>query len=138
MPGPLPTALRKRVVTAYHNKEGSHRALAERFCVNRSSVQRWLELERETRALSARPMGGARHARKVGAEGEAFLREVLAEVPDSTLPELAEAYEVRFGVTMDSRTMGRSLARMGMTKKKGRGERRGRSTPTWSPPATPT
>jgi transposase len=130
MPRPCSEELRARVVSAYHNGEGTQRELAVRFCVDRSSVMRWLKLKQETGALQARPRGGARHERKVSAEGEAFLREVLSDVPDSTIAELVVAYEGEFGVKMDDRTMGRALARMGYTKKKGRSGRRKRTDPT--------
>jgi transposase len=120
VPGPLPDELRKRVITEYHNGEGSIRALAVRFDVQRTTISEWLALERETGSLSPRPMGGARTERKVNSEGEEFLKEVLVEVPDSTLPELTEAYEDVFGVEMDKTTMGRTLRRMGYTKKKRR------------------
>ena len=123
MAGPSPKELRERVITAYHNGEGSQRELAARFCIERSTLEKWLKLEAETGALDPRPMGGARHPRKVDAEGESFVRQVLADVPDSTIPELVAAYEAEFGRTMDNRTMGRALSRMGYTKKKGSGGR---------------
>lgn len=129
MAGPSPQELRQRVIAAYHNGEGSQRELAARFCLQKTTVYEWLRLERETGSVAARPMGGARHQRKVDGEGEAFLRQVLLDVPDSTIAELVSAYDGEFGVKMDERTLGRALARMGYTKKKGRSGR-----PRWSGP----
>jgi transposase len=130
MAGPLPEELRTRVIAAYHNGEGSQRELARRFGLQRTTVCEWLQLERETGSLAARPRGGARHERKVDASGEAFLRQVLADVPDSTIGELVLAYEAEFGKKMDDRTMGRALARMGYTKKKGRNGHQRWNAPT--------
>jgi transposase len=58
------------------------------------------------------------------------LRQVLADVPDSTIGELVLAYEAEFGKKMDDRTMGRALARMGYTKKKGRNGHQRWNAPT--------
>lgn len=137
MAGPSPKELRERVINAYHDGEGSQRELAARFAIQRSTLERWLRLEAETGALDPRPMGGARHPRKVDAAGEAFLRQILADVPDSTIAELVLVYEAEFGVTMDDRTMGRALARMGYTKKKGRSGRRKPTGPMSSPREKP-
>lgn len=64
-------------------------------------------------------MGGARRQRKVNAEGEKFIADVLAEVPDSSMDELAAAYEEEFGVSMHKSTTARTVGRMGYTRKRG-------------------
>jgi hypothetical protein len=51
--------------------------------------------------------------------GENFVRELLELMPDSTQPELVAAYEDVFKVRMHRSTMGRSVARMGFTRKWG-------------------
>jgi transposase len=119
MPAPYPRELRDRVVTAYNNGEGTYEELADRFQVGRATVDRWLGLERTTGSVAPLAMGGARHAPMVDAAGEEYIRELLDLMPDSTLRELADGYEERFGVRMHERTMGRSVARMGLTRKRG-------------------
>lgn len=119
MPGAYPVELRERVIAAYDDGEGTYEELAERFKVGRATVNRWLGLARRTGSVEAKPMGGARHERKVQGKGEEFVQELLAVMPDSTQRELAEAYADEFGVKMHRSTMGRSVARMGYTRKRG-------------------
>jgi transposase len=119
VPGPHPMALRERVIEAYNNGEGTYDELAERFRVGRASVDRWIGLAKRTGSVEPKPMGGARHERKVDGEGEDFVREFLEQMPDSTQPELVAAYEEEFKVRMHRSTMGRSVARMGFTRKRG-------------------
>jgi transposase len=88
--------------------------------VGRATVDRWISRSRGTGPLAASPMGGARHERKVTEEGEKFVRELLDAMPDSTQRELADAYEQQFGVKLHRSTMGRSVERMGFTRKWGR------------------
>lgn len=128
MPAPYPIELRKRVVTAHHDGEGTFAELAERFCVGEASVNRWVALERRTGALDAQKPGSAKPL--VDATGRAFLEQVLKDVPDSTGPELVEAYEENFGVSMSISTMYRTLGQMGFTRKRGPSGRQLRFGPT--------
>ncbi len=130
MPGPHPVELRERVVEAFDNGEGTHDELAARFAVGRSCVHRWVALARTTGSVQARPMGGARHERKVNEQGEELLRELLDVAPDTTIAELLTSYETEFGVRMDPRTMGRSVARIGYTRKRGLSGHRRPTGPT--------
>ena len=129
MPAPYPIELRERVVAAHHDGEGTFAELAERFSVGEASVNRWVSLERRTGGLEALKPGSAMPL--VNAVGRAFLEEVLAEVPDSTGPELVDAYEEAFGIRMSHSTMYRTLGQMGFTRKRGLSGPRLRSGPTW-------
>ncbi len=102
-----PVELRMRVVEAFNNGEGTYDEIAARFCVGRASVVRWVALERDTGSVEPKPMGGARHERLIGREGEEFIRRVLKEIPDTTIPKLVAAYEEVFGIQVALRTMGR-------------------------------
>ena len=119
MPGPLPKELRERVIAAYKEGAGTYDEIAERFRVGRATVDRWLARERTTGSVEPLKAGGARHPRKVDEKGEELVRELVEVMPDSTLRELAQTYEEEFGVKMHERTMGRSVARMGLTRKRG-------------------
>jgi transposase len=55
---PLSNDLRKRILDAVDNKEGSRRELAVRFSVNTSTITRLLQLRRQTGSVEPRPHGG--------------------------------------------------------------------------------
>jgi putative transposase len=64
MPAPYRVELRRRIVRAYTNKEGSIRALAaKRFAVAPGTVKNYLNLLRKTGSLAPRPHGGGRRSR---------------------------------------------------------------------------
>src|SRR3954468_14884009 len=70
-------------------KDGlSRRAAAKRFGVSVSSAIRWVALEKETGAVSHRPMGGDRNA-KLGKHRE-FLLDLIKAEPDLTLQEIRQ------------------------------------------------
>lgn len=111
--------LRRRAVAAYEQGTDSLDAVAARFAVGRASLVRWRALERETGALTPRPNAGGTPL-AVTEAGEALLRAWLAD--DPSLPQhvlatrLAEAGQPPVG----QQTVGRALARMGLTRKKSR------------------
>ena len=55
---PLSNDLRRRIVDAVDNREGSRRKLAARFGVDPSTITRLLQLRRETGSFEPRPRGG--------------------------------------------------------------------------------
>jgi transposase len=119
MAKPIPRELRQRVVDAYGRGEGTYEDVAARFMVGRATVSRWLGLERRTGSVEPKAMGGKRHEYIIGPDGEAFLNEILLELPDTNLAELADAFDDRFGQRPAVRTMGRALHRMGLSRKRG-------------------
>ncbi len=119
MPKPYPMELRERVIAAYDRNEGTHDTLAVRFSVGVATVNRWLARRRRSGSVAPSPMGGARHERKVDQAGEKFIADILAEVPDSSMDELVDAYREEFGIEMHKSTMARSVGRMGYTRKRG-------------------
>ena len=136
MARPHPRALRERVVTAYEDGEGSYAELAERFGVGEASVDRWLALKRKSGDVAPRAMGGARHERKIGEAGKAFIVQALKDVPDSSIVELVQAYEEEFGVRVGRETMRVTVAELGYTKKKPSAGLRPHVGPTWSKTAS--
>ena len=52
---PLSNDLRKRILEAVDNKEGSRRKLASRFKVNTATITKLLRLRRETGSYEPRP-----------------------------------------------------------------------------------
>ncbi len=137
MAAPHPPALRQRVVAAYTRGEGSYAEIGGRFNVGEATVFRWVDRSRKTGSLAPRPMGGARHAYKVDAAGEQFIRETFEALPDTTLPELSEAYEEVFDIYVSPQTLSDTVRRMGYTKKRGSSDPGRPSERMWSPPETP-
>lgn len=114
MPAPLPLALRARVVDAL--REQTPTEVAERFDVGIATVHRYARAVREGRSLVPKPPPGA--DRIVDAAGEALFESWLAENPSLTHADLAARYEAETGVAISASTAGRTIARMGQTRKK--------------------
>src|ERR1700712_139288 len=91
---PLSNDLRKRILDAVDNREGSRRELAARFKVNTSTITRLLQLRRQTGSFEPRPHGGGV---KPTLDHDALerLRELVEETPDATLATLKQ----RLGVS---------------------------------------
>jgi len=111
MPAPYRIELRRRIVRAYTKKEGSIHALAERFDVAPATVQRYLQLLKETGSLAPRPHRGGRRSRLQSRHLQQIQR-LLHEMPDATMGELAEALARRYHVEVGGSVMWRALQRI--------------------------
>jgi transposase len=82
-------------------------------------VKRWVRRKRETGSLEpAKRRYGPRPF--ANDERTALLLELLAERNDWTLQELADAWGERCGKSVSADTVGRTLAKLGYTRKKRR------------------
>lgn len=117
--GPYGLDLRTRIVEAHQDGEGSVRELAERFAVAPNTVQNYLNLQRATGSVAPRPHGGG-PGPAIDARGQEQLRALLQEMPDATEDELADALVRRHRIVVSGSTVGRTLRRMGITRKKKR------------------
>src|SRR5262249_43341919 len=110
---PLSNDLRRRILDAVDNHEGSQRELAERFDVNPSTIVRWLQLRRRTGSAAPRP-----HARGQppvpGPEDLEPPPQPLAQEPDAT----PAPNRGRVGATGSIMVIWRGLKRLGITRKK--------------------
>jgi transposase len=122
--------LRMRVVRAFEAREGSYDELARRFAVGRATVNRWLRLKRETGDIRRRPRGGG-HPFLLGEEHLRMFRAIVMAKPDGSRAELAKLLLARTGISVSLATLGRSLHRLGFTRKKRRYMLR-KETPTAS------
>ena len=122
--GPLSMDLRERIVKAHQEGQGSVRKLAKRFKVGSRTVSRYLAAMRDKGDLTPSPERGKPPAKI----DQAVLRELWEATPDATEAELAEALRQRTGVQVHRATVGRTLLRMGLTRKK---------SPTRPPSRTP-
>ena len=120
MPRPYSVDLRRRVVSAYENGEGTYVEIAERFGIGEATVDRWVSRDRRTGSVEPSAMGGDRHS-KFTAEHDARLAAMVAEAPDATRAELAERVRQELGLVVSaSGAVQRALVRLGVTRKKRR------------------
>jgi transposase len=110
---PLSNDLRKRILDAVDNNEGSRSKLAARFKVNTATITKLLRLRRETGSYEPRPhAGGVAPA----LDGDALerLRKLVEETPDATL----EALRQKMGVSGSRMIICRALQKLGLPLKK--------------------
>lgn len=103
--------LRKRVLEAYLNGEGSQRVLAARFKVSVDFVRRLLKKYRETGELAPGEAGGGQQP-LVDSGGLAVVRLLMAAQPAATLAELCALYEGETGTSVSVATMCRVRQRL--------------------------
>ncbi|MEO0537461.1 MAG: transposase [Cyanobacteria bacterium P01_A01_bin.123] len=96
--------LRSRIVKTYESETISQRALAQRFCVATSFVQKILKQYRETGSLAPKPHGGGHRAKLNGAQ-ELILAELVEAKNDATLLELAELLAERTQLSVSPATV---------------------------------
>lgn len=107
--------LRRRVVAAYRNKEGSYVVLAARFAVSRAVVGKLVRQERELGTLEPQVhLRGRKPA--ISGEKEAELARHLKDHPDATLRERIEA----LGLDCTVKTMWQTIRRLKWRYKKSR------------------
>ena len=105
---PLSNDLRKRILDAVDNHEGSRRKLAARFKVNTSTITRLLQLRRETGSFEPRPHGGGVEP-TLDHDALERLRELVEETPDATLETLKQ----KMGVSGSRMIICRALQKLG-------------------------
>jgi transposase len=109
--------LRKRILKAYLNKEGTVDELADRFDVGRSSVSRIARLYRETGSVNPRQYRrGPKY--RIDDRGLQVLKKLVEKEPDATLEELRDTYYKRTEIWVGCSTVFRALLRMNLTRKK--------------------
>src|SRR3954467_15291418 len=110
---PLSNYLRKRILEAVDNKEGSRRKLAARFKVNTSTITKLLRLRRETGSFEPRPHGGGVEP-TLDHEALERLGKLVKQTPGATL----EALRREMGITGSRMIIGRGLQKLGLPLKK--------------------
>lgn len=113
MPAPLSPDLRRRIVAATRTR--SQATVAAQFAVARATVQRLVYLDRAGDLAPKPHNGGPR--RRLGPDHEALVRYGLAEDPSLTQAELATRLS-EAGCPVSRQTAGRTIARIGYTRKK--------------------
>ena len=117
MPAPYSMDLRKKIILAYENGEGSVATVAKRFKVALSTVVSYLKRKRETGDV--KPIVG-KPAKKaiIDTKGRSVIRWWVERKPDIILYELCEKYQKRFKVKVSLSMMCRALQQMNLRRKK--------------------
>jgi len=108
--------LRKKILSAWQNKEDTQRGLAKRFKVSLSFIRDFLRRYRETNEIEAKPQGGDRRSKVIGKDQE-FLKTLVKEQGDIYLREIQEILEQR-GVEVSVSSLCRTLKRLDLGRKK--------------------
>lgn len=109
--------LRERVVATYERGDRTIPEVAREFKVGEATLNRWLRLRRETGFLAPRPHRGGTPA-KITEDHLGAFKVLVDQAPDKTHVELSEAVLERMGITVSSRSVGRTLERMEYSFKK--------------------
>jgi len=123
MPKPLSLDLRRRIVAAYEEATATFREIAERFSVGEATVNRFVNRFRREGSVEPKPHGGGTPS-KLGEAQYAQIAALVAEKPDRTIAELVTEMRQRHGYTMSPATMSRTVAKLGLTRKKRLSQRR--------------
>lgn len=117
MGAPISMDLRKRLVDAYEQGEGSIVVVAKRFHVGSATMKRLLWLKRDTGVLAPEKRATGVNT-KLDDDARASLAAWVRDQPDLTREELAtELVEAR-GILVSVVTIGRELKRLGLPGKK--------------------
>lgn len=95
--------LRDRIMQALQAGEASQPAIAARFCVSLSFVEKLWQRFRRSGSSAAKPHAGGR--RRALADHTALLRREVAQQPDATLEELRERIAAAQGPQVSSATI---------------------------------
>jgi len=109
--------LRERVIAALQRGGMTDEQAAKLFQIGEATVHRWKRLKRETGALEPRPRGGG-YPPRIAPGKEQLVREIVADQPDLTIQEAAWEFHRRTGTSVSRATMGRTLRKLGLTRKK--------------------
>lgn len=123
MPAAYPKELRERAIQTYLAGGGTYDEVADRFCVGRATINRWINRFRETGSVEPLPHGGG-PPRKLDEEHRGQLLAAVEEKPDATREELREKLCESSELDVSVWTIGRELRRANLTVKKSRSLRR--------------
>lgn len=107
--------LRQRIVQAVRDGQ-TQPAVAERFGVSLSSVQRFVRLQKKQGNLAAKPLPGRKPA--FDADQRQELEALLRQKTDWTLHQLADAWLVHSGIRISVSALHRAVQQSGYRYKK--------------------
>jgi transposase len=109
--------LRKRVVQAVDNKEGTHKEIAKTFRVSKAFLEKLLKQRRERGSIEALPHGGGQ-VPLLDESKESLIANRVEGDNDATLEELCEYLENKTKLRVSISTMCRVLQRLELRRKK--------------------
>ncbi len=109
--------LRKKILSAWENKEGTQRELAKRFKVSLSFIRDFLRRYRETGKIAAKPQGGDRRSKIKGKDQE-LLKKIVAEQSDIYVREIQESLQKSTAINVSVSSLCRTLKRLKLGRKK--------------------
>lgn len=115
---PYSQDLRDRIMQALQAGNASQPAIAARFCVSLSFVEKLWQRFRRSGSSAAKPHAGGR--RRALIDHTALLRREVEHQPDATLEELRERLAVAQGPQVSAATICRELQRLQLPVKKSR------------------
>lgn len=117
MPVSYSVDLRRRVIAAWENKEGSQRQLAQRFKVSLSFVRNLLRRYQDCGQIEAKQRGGYQKP-TIQNEHLSIIKSFVEEKNDLLLWELCDRFEERTGIRVSITTMHRAVEKLGLRCKK--------------------
>lgn len=108
--------LRKRLLAAYENNEGSLQEVAKRFKVNASTLWRLLKRKRNTGKITPETSSG--RPSKFDRKGLIYLKKCLEKNNSLTLSTLAKRYETKRGISVSLMAVHRACKRLNLNYKK--------------------
>lgn len=117
MPASYSLDLRKKVLTAWQNKEGSQQNLAKRFDVSLSFVRDLLRLYRQTNDITPKLQGGDRRS-KLKSKDMELLQTMVTQQNDIYLREIQSTLEQNQGIKVSVSSLSRTLKRLKLGRKK--------------------
>jgi transposase len=117
MPAPYSQDLRRRVINAYYNKEGSQRQIAKRFQVSLTFVRNLLRHYRHTGTIEPKKHGGGTKT-KIDNHGFSVIEQMIEKKPDLILSELCRFLKDKTGVKVSKSTMYRYTQKLSISRKK--------------------
>ncbi len=109
--------LRQKILSAWQNKEGTQRDLANRFTVSLSFIRDFLRRYRETGEIVPKAQGGDRRSKVKGKDQE-LLKRMVTQKNDIYLREIQEAMNEQTGITVSVSSLSRTLSRLKLKRKK--------------------
>jgi transposase len=131
---PYSPDLRDRIIQALQAGEATQPAIAERFCVSLSFVEKLWRRFRRSGSGAAKPHAGGK--RRALTDHTDRLRREVAQQPDATLEQLRERLAAAQGPRVSTATICRALQRLHLPVKKRRFTRRS-ATRSGSRPCAP-
>jgi transposase len=113
---PYSQDLRERVIAALEAGDETQAEIAERFCLCKSTVEKWWYRWQATGSCAALPLGHG-PVRTLEAY-ETFLRAEVQQQPDVTLAELCERMAASHTVSASLSMMGRTVQLLNLPRKK--------------------